>query len=550
MALPRTNGSDLEQPLCPEGVTDVGVGHHFTSVRVNDLVSDIIASVVFWLFFFKYFISMSNTEFWIGFSVLALAMIAWRFWRASHLLKQDDRKLPYSCVSVLADGCEVFLVATVHISPKSPKDVKQVISEISPDLVMIELDPERLERLRGSENPSDEEDLQPLTIDISSQQETLKAQRAIWNQKDAGSVVQGPIVFMQGNAYGNMKFGKGEVADAICLVQRGSGFNHKNQQAFAPFALKAFNAAAGGAKGVLIIDTEEDLPKGRMGTDTLVGDIKTALAVRSGGLPPIPALLLKRNDGLQLKESVCQGKLPRAEFTILTDDRHPCRSLRSRLCQTVAMFASGIGVLYGVIKCFAVEVGGEFVAADAEASARGVTCVCVDVTVDRLWNRFAICLRPFPRNLAASLLAWLSFPRALSRSLFPPSDSADVIGIVSLNVLSFTLMTWVSFAVAGYCAGTVISMVLQGFSLGVAESEETASGGNARSTAILQQWITFGFELYALPRVYEAIAASRDEAMYCGIAAGRRKHGSAKVVFVCGAAHANGIIRRIRERGL
>ena len=54
------------------------------------------------------------------------------------------------------------------------------------------------------------------------------------------------------------------------LVQRGSGFDHKNQQAFAPFALKAFNAAAGGAKGVLIIDTEEDLPKGRMGTDTLV----------------------------------------------------------------------------------------------------------------------------------------------------------------------------------------------------------------------------------------------------------------------------------------
>lgn len=64
-------------------------------------------------------------------------------------------------------------------------------------------------------------------------------------------------------------------------------------------------------------------------------------------------------------------------------DGYPRRSLRKRLCQAVALLFSGIGVLYGVIECFAVDVGSEFLAAEAAAAARGIPCACIDVDLNR-----------------------------------------------------------------------------------------------------------------------------------------------------------------------
>eukprot|EP00971_Amphidinium_carterae_P025205 497710-Amphidinium_carterae.1 len=47
-------------------------------------------------------------------------------------------------------GQELILVATLHISPRACQDAEMVIGGSKPDLVMIELDEERLERLKGA----------------------------------------------------------------------------------------------------------------------------------------------------------------------------------------------------------------------------------------------------------------------------------------------------------------------------------------------------------------------------------------------------------------
>ena len=71
-------------------------------------------------------------------------------------------------------------------------------------------------------------------------------------------------------------------------------------------------------------------------------------------------------------------------------------------------------ILYGIIQCFSVRVGAEFLAADSAARDLGIRCVCIDVDLDRFWSKLGWAVLPTPCNLLNSLMSWIAFPRGLS----------------------------------------------------------------------------------------------------------------------------------------
>jgi len=278
----------------------------------------------------------------------------------------------------------------------------------------------------------------------------------------------------------------------------------------------------------------------------MLGDLRVALSTCSCGFPPIPVLLLPRDEGERLAAR-CAAGAAHAELKVLADG-YPRRTLRRRLCQACALVFSGIGVLYGVIQCFDVEVGAEFLAAELAAAARGIPCTCIDVDLNRFWSRLGAAVLPTPCNLARSLLAWLAFPRVCFQVLFPPRGNVDVLGSMVLHATSFPLRTWVAFIIAGFCASFVTKHLLLLFGFGVEQAGEGAGVVSKEDRDAVQAWIMLGVEMYMMPQVYDAVAASRDEAMYHSIVEkGRRAR---RFVAVVGAGHANGILQRARTLGL
>lgn len=55
---------------------------------------------------------------------------------------------------------------------------------------------------------------------------------------------------------------------------------------------------------------------------------------------------------------------------------------------------------------------------------------------------------------------------------------------------------------------------------------------------------------YLLPQVYDALVASRDEAMYRKMVRKCKEFAAESLVVVVGAGHANGILQHVRQRGL
>jgi len=415
---------------------------------------------------------------------------------------------------------------------------------------MIELDNERLDRMRDVEDVAPQkprlEDLQPIKITMANgNSSTVHAQRALWNSERSGDTVEGDIIFDESNAYGLEK------ADAswegrIALINRGS----PNDGEFAPFALKAFNAARAGAEAVFVIDRGNDLPLNRIGGTTLLDDLRVAVKACSCGFPSIPLMMLTRDEGEKLRQlctSNTSTRLAYAELEVIPDN-YPRRTLRLRLCQASALLFSGIGILYGIIQCFNVEVGAEFLAAEAAARARGIPCACIDVDINHFWGRLGSAVVPHPCNIMKSLLSWLAFPRVCFQFLFPPRGNVDVLGSMLLHAISFPMLTWVAFILAGFCSSFVTNHILALFGFGVEKVGENTGVVSKEDSQAVQEWIMIAIELYLLPQIYDAVAASRDEAMYKSIV--EQSHRSKRSVVVVGAGHANGILQRARVRGL
>jgi len=379
-----------------------------------------------------------------------------------------------------------------------------------------------------------------------------------WNAERGGETVSGRVVFDASNPYG-LNRAADSVNNPLCgniaLFHRGGP-----PGVVAPFAMKAHIAGRAGAVAALIIDGPQAPPiRARFGEASLTDEMRIACRSRSCQLPPIPTLLLPHADGQRVLESLCLdpqdggGSTPGnvyADF-IVVQDGFPRPPLWRRLCQECAFVASGVCVLYGVIDCLAVDVGEEFVMAQTAAQARGVPCKCIDVDTDRLCRRVGAALAPTPCNLLRAAAAWLALPRALWCGLFPREGSVDILGCSILHMMSFNCKTWFAMLFAGLCAGSIVGSLLYLFGSGAeAAGEHAGVVPKGSDAAAIQSWIMMAVEMYVFPRLYEAVAVSRDEAMYLGIRACAREHRARRLVVVVGAAHANGILKRATERGL
>jgi pheromone shutdown protein TraB len=510
------------------------------------LALDVVASALFW--YVLCFLNIPEPVFWGFLGFLFVAIVAYRLYRA-RTPACDGVEIPYTCGYVSNNDKEMFLVATVHISPRAPKDVEAVIDRTVPDIAMIELDNERLDRMRDVEadepQEPDPEDLQPIKITLANgDNSTVLAQRALWNAERSGDTISGDIVFDESNPYGmekNVDSWDGKIA----LMCRGSPNGE-----FAPFALKAFTAANAGAEAVLIINKDGKLPIHRIGGGSLLSDLRIALDTCNCGFPPVPVMLLPQEEGEKLRKLCGSGtgsSTAHAEMDVLAD-AYPRRTLRVRLCQACALMFSGIGILYGIIQCLQVEVGAEFLAAETAATKRNIPCACIDVDLNRFWSRLGWAVIPHPWNIMKSLLSWLAFPRVVFQFLFPPHGNVDVLGSMVLHAISFPFCTWVAFILAGFCSSFVTNHLLEWFGFGIEQAGESTGVVDKEDREVVQTWIMFAIEMYLLPQIYDAVAASRDEAMYLSIV--EQSCGRDRSVVVVGAGHANGILQRARSRGL
>lgn len=519
---------------------------------LKTLLLDSLLSIPFWWFMFT---PIPDSWSWYIFGALVLLMVLWRVYRARTLPEIAGADVPYTTGYVSMNGKELYLVATIHISPRAPVDVETVVNIVKPDVVMIELDEERLDRMRpleeGNNQPKEPkpEDLQLVKVAQSGgEPSTVFAQRAFWNAERAGEKIAGSIRYDADNEYGLLP-AKSDLQGAFALVKRGGP-----EGEFAPFALKAHRAYQAGALAVLIMDTKDEfLPMQPFGRASLTNELKVAMKTCSCGFPAIPALLLAKKDGDQIYDAVArEGGATRAEFDV-RNDNYPRRTLRRRLCQGCALIFSGIGILYGIIQCFAVEVGGEFIAAERVAKARGLPCVCIDSDLNSFWSRLGSHVVPTPCNIAESLLAWIACPRVLFRVLFPSRNSVDVVGGMCLHAISFSCWTWLAFILAGAGASWVTNHILELFSYGAEAAAEKSGTVKVKSTEdrdLLANYIAMAVEFYMLPRIYQAVAACRDEVMYRSIVVKSRRHSCSRMAVVVGAGHANGILQRCRTRGL
>jgi len=166
------------------------------------------------------------------------------------------------------------------------------------------------------------------------------------------------------------------------------------------------------------------------------------------------------------------------------------------------------------------------------------------------WSRLGFALLPTPCNLVKSALAWLAFPRVCFQFLFPSREAVDVFGGMFLHGASFPLKTWVAFGLAGMCASFVTNHILMLIGSGAELGAEESGVVHKEDREQAQVWIMLAIELYMLPQIYDAVAASRDEAMYRAIVTQCRQFGARRMVVVVGAGHANGILQRVRASGL
>lgn len=523
---------------------------------------DLAASVPLWYAMFSEFPDRVVYGF---LAILGLLMILWRIYRAYCEEKTElGQSIPYTCAHAHADGRDLFLVATVHISPRAPKDVWRVIRSTKPTVAMIELDEERLNRMRQvprvqqmTPEQLQQAILQAVTFRAPAEgtspavEISTYAQRAVWNTQAANEQMCGEVVFSPEDEYGQALEAfdgfDGESEDFMALIRKPP--REMLEQQLAPFTTKAYQAAKSGASALLVVNWEENLPAHKIGMTRVWDEIRYACTTGNCALPSVPLLLLRQECGEQLIRLRQSGRRVTAQFTVKEDGVRP-RSLPKKLCQECALIFSGIGILYGIIQCFSVRVGAEFLAADSAARDLGIRCVCIDVDLDRFWSKLGWAVLPSPCNLLNSLISWIAFPRILFQFLFPPFGRVDALGSTLLHLGSFSFRVWISFLLAGLCASLVTSSILRLFSSGVEVTAESAGVVEEEDRSLAQTYIILAIEMYMLPQIYDAVAASRDESMYQSMVKKCKDFAAERLVVVVGAGHANGILQRVRQHGL
>lgn len=123
-------------------------------------------------------------------------------------------------------------------------------------------------------------------------------------------------------------------------------------------------------------------------------------------------------------------------------------------------------------------------------------------------------------------------------------------GCIVLHAISFPCRTWAAFILAGFGASFVTSHVLSLFTNGAERVAEHTGAVKREDRNVAQAYLALILQMYIMPRIYAAVAASRNEVMYRSLVAKSRQNKSSRMVVVVGMGHSNGILECVRERGL
>merc|ERR1719213_1372891 len=101
-----------------------------------------------------------------------------------------------------------------------------------------------------------------------------------------------------------------------------------------------------------------------------------------------------------------------------------------------------------------------------------------------------------------------------------------------LHGASFKFRTWAAFIIAGFAASFVTSHIMAAFTNGAERTVEATGAVKKEDRIYWQNMFALCLELYMLPRIYQGVAATRDEVMYKSIVEKSRRHGSKRMVAV------------------
>lgn len=485
----------------------------------------IIVSLYFWIYQMAFVSAMAKTiVFWtiIGLSVL---------WRLRIFCQKRD--LPFCCIRMdtaptrFGRDVDVYLCGTMHVSPGSVTDTREVINHLQPDVVMIELDRERLRDMKAE--CSNEGQVERFEQELQVNERAILGVHAEWNSCcPHGLFGAYPAIMEEDNLYGDKR--SSSLSEHVYVCRRGTSSMYA----------QTIWAQKRGAVGVVIID-DASLPEvGIVSAGGLLRSFHNCCCLtRTVALPSIPTFLIK--------EEIGDGAL--VETFLKTNEVPKPYSFWKKLCRAVVMTVSGIGILYGVIRKAGVSVGHEFLTADAESEKLGIPCVCIDISVSNLGQRLRKELCPSPKNLLTSILFLASRPRrTFSRVLFPVRG-LDIVAAMLWAFARFRVRTWLAFFVAAFLTGLVVTFIM--YIPGYFVKKASDHIGPSDFGDNFEQYFPLACELYILPAIYRGLLDQRDEQMYRAIAAQVRRRRSKKTfVAVVGAAHVNGIIARGRSRGL
>eukprot|EP00397_Hematodinium_sp_SG-2012_P023138 GEMP01024020.1.p1 GENE.GEMP01024020.1~~GEMP01024020.1.p1 ORF type:complete len:727 (+),score=124.97 GEMP01024020.1:172-2352(+) len=474
----------------------------------------------------------------LTYGVMLIVFIARLFW---HFVIRSERHVNavprFVTQKVEMDGKQVYFVGTMHVSPGSAKDVVKVIDEVDPDVVMIELDYDRLTAMKESEDPK------PCDQFVFKKPDgtTVRGIHTDWNANLNKHEIEGTLTFENSEDL----TGKILVAPYIKSGHANFVYSAQKRGAMAVFFLDLQS----GAPGTGTAEPSETL----VGTSGFFSLWKFFCATGRNNPPEIPCYLVpSRHFDLMLDEGVV------INFTVYAGNISSPSTCCQSCLRTTCMMGTGVGVMYGLIRMAGCKVGQEFIIADRLAHERGKVLATIDMGVGRLGHQLLQRLIPYPSNLWYMLTAWAAVPRTLFTWIFlPQMHKLDLALNMIWGFARFKLRTWVAFILGAGIASLIMYGIIKLVQVAIisgVEASATAAGSSQQFAKSVSEWVGIGLVLglimYAFPVIYKGLLDSRDEQMYRGaVAQIRLRPNASKFVIVIGAAHTNGMIRRMYQRG-
>lgn len=525
---------------------------------------------------------------WLGyiwqFLIIPILFVARIYWYFLNRAKSRHSRAVQSVKSFVSrkveiDGKQVYLVGTMHVSPGSVEDVQRAADEIDPDVYMIELDFDRLAAMKEAENPpicdqwlfnKDGKSVRGVHTDWNSALHKRNYTGTLTFEKEHdlhGKILLAPMI--KGNVASFVYAAEKRGAEAVFFLDRDGKTVKKPEKLPTPRAsVKSVSSTS--SYESLNESTMSETPIAREGAPNAAEGYEyhaSSKQIESDSCcslsyfccktgrntsPEIPCYLVPNNMFNMQDEGLA------VEFQVRSGNVGQPRTCRRMCCQTTCLTLTGIGVMYGLIRMAGCKVGGEFLLADKLARERGKALATIDMGMGRLGAALLDRLIPYPRNLWYMIIAWASVPRHLLTWLFlPMGHKLDIVLNMLYGFARFKCRTWLAFLVGVGAATAILTgviLLIQYGSKAVATGTSSAAGSDEEESDKIGDTVFLvvgvAIQVYLYPVVYKGLLDSRDEQMYRGVVAQiRRRPNAEKFMIVIGAAHSNGMIRRMYERG-